>query len=158
MTEPELSALKQIRITCDDCEHKIVFEPDVYGTETDGSIDALFEGDEKGDWVTLGFIDCYASDDDVDKCIDEIEKSGMADAVMNYVIDTMKRIFEAHGIKVKLVNKPLFYVNAEDLRRQWLYLVRGNERLRCTVFIEGERSDEPGVDDVISFEVGMVCQ
>lgn len=156
MTEPELSALKQVRITCDGCKHKIVFEPDVYGTETDGSIDALFEGDEKGDWLTLGFIDCYAGD--VDKCIDEIEKSGMADAVMNYVINTMKKIFEAHGVKVKLVEEPLFYVDAEDLRRQWLYLVRGNERLRCTVFIEGEPTDEPDEDGRISFEVGIVCQ
>ena len=142
------------KMWCGNCGRKIVFEPDVYGTETDGSINALFEGDDRGDWVTLGFIDCYG---DYGKCASEIVDKGFAEEVLNHVINELRQ-FESYGVKTILANRELFPHSGDYLADKWLYLIKDGVKLRCHLFASAIPSDARRSSDMVSFETSLVCQ
>ena len=155
----ELSQLLNKHLYCHGCSHKIEYDPSIYGTETRG-LDDLFEN--RGDWLTMGFIDCYLHDypaSNYEACIDEITKTGFHTRVLKHVMSGLRRL-RKYGVKVRFMSEPLFPVEREYLADAWLYLTRGGKRLRCHLYIDDEPVEpDPSPEDGnrVSFEVNMIC-
>ena len=155
----ELRQLLRTYLYCLKCNHKVVYDPVVYGTET-SDLEGLFRNG--GDWLTLGFIDCYLHDypeSGVDDCVREVFNSGFAEKVAMRVMRAVRGL-SAYGVRVRASRNHLFPTRDDYPVERWFYLIKGRKSLRCHLFIDDEpvgNAPEPEDDNRVSFEVNLVC-
>ena len=146
------------KMKCSDCKVPMVFEPNVMCTETNCTIDELFRDRQgvKGDWVTLGYIDCMSKDSKA--CLDERLSSPFIGIVFQNVVMRLIEWAVRNGITFRVSDEPLFLSDGND-PQLWFKLIRNGAALNCHLRIDDEPEETETVDGVINyFEVSMVCQ
>jgi len=125
------------------------FEPVEEGTKTSGHPEDVFE---KGDWVTLGFVEPEKPTnwDEFEEDLFEKEEE-----ILKKAYKEIKRHLEKQGYRVVMTPVPLFYATPEEKPRIW-YVVKknGKEIAYCDIFISYERLEEESEPYA---EVSTVC-
>ena len=145
------------KLKCSDCRVPLVFEPNVMCTETKCTVEDLFRDRQgvKGDWVTLGYIDCYSNDPDA--CFDERLSNPFINIVFQNVVARLIEWAVKNGIKFIPSDEPLFLSDGND-PQLWFKLIRGTT-LNCHLRIDDMPEETETVDGTTNyFEVSMVCQ
>mgnify|MGYP001770777295 CR=1 FL=1 len=146
------------KIKCSDCRVPMVFEPNIMCTETRCTVEDLFRDRQgaKGDWVTLGYIDCMSKDSKA--CLDERLSNPFIGIVFQNVVTKVIEWVVKNGIKFIPSDEPLFMSDGAE-PQLWFKLTRNSTTLNCHLRIDDMPEETETVDGTINyFEVSMVCQ